>query len=172
MEKELKKAILDIPDFPKKGVIFKDITPVLQDKKLFVKLVDSLAKRYKTKKIDAVVCVDARGFLIGAPLAYKLKASLIPVRKPGKLPRAVYSQEYALEYGTDSLEMHRDAVKKGDNVLIVDDVLATGGTAGAAAKLIEKSGGNIEEICFIMALDFLNGGQKLKSYKTFSLIHY
>ncbi len=172
MEKAVRKAILDVPDFPKKGIIFKDMMPVLKDAKLFAKLIDFLAKRYKNKKIDAVVCMEARGFLLGAPLAYKLKASLVPVRKPGKLPRATYKQEYALEYGTDSLEIHRDGITKGDNVLIVDDVLATGGTAGAVAKLVEKCGGNIKEMCFVMELDFLKGSEKLRPNKIYSLIHY
>jgi adenine phosphoribosyltransferase len=172
MEKELRKAVLDVPDFPKKGIIFKDLTPVLKDAKLFAKVVDFLAKRYKTKKIDAVVCMEARGFLIGAPLAYKLKASLVPVRKPGKLPRATYKQEYALEYGTDSLEMHRDAIAKGDNILIIDDVLATGGTASAVAKLVENCGGKIKEMCFLMELDFLKGSEKLKPNRVYSIVHY
>jgi adenine phosphoribosyltransferase len=172
MEKELKKAVLDVPDFPKKGVIFKDFTPVLKDKKLFARLVDTLAKRYKSKKIDAVVCMEARGFLLGAPLAYKLKAALIPVRKPGKLPRKVYSQTYALEYGTDSLEIHADAISKGDNVIIIDDVLATGGTAQAVVKLVEKCGAKINEIAFVIELDFLKGREKLKGSKVFSVIHY
>jgi adenine phosphoribosyltransferase len=172
MEKELKKAILDVPDFPKKGVIFKDFTPVLKDKKLFARLVDSLAKRYKSRKIDAVVCMEARGFLLGAPLAYKLKAALIPVRKPGKLPRKVYSQTYALEYGTDSLEIHADAISQGDNVVIIDDVLATGGTAQAVVKLVEKCGAKINEIAFVIELDFLKGREKLKGSKVFSVIHY
>jgi adenine phosphoribosyltransferase len=168
MEKELKKAILDVPDFPKKGVIFKDFTPVLKDKKLFARLVDSLAKRYKSRKIDAIVCMEARGFLLGAPLAYKLKAALIPVRKPGKLPRKVYSQTYAL----DSLEIHADAISQGDNVVIIDDVLATGGTAQAVVKLVEKCGAKINEIAFVIELDFLKGREKLKGSKVFSVIHY
>lgn len=172
MEKELKKAVLDVPDFPKKGIIFKDFTPVLQDGKLFAKLIDALAKRYRDKKIDAVVCMEARGFLLGAPLAYRLKAALIPVRKPGKLPRKVFSQLYALEYGEDSLEMHADALSKGDNVVIIDDVLATGGTAGAVIKLVEKSGAKIKELAFVIELDFLKGREKLKGNKIFSVIHY
>jgi adenine phosphoribosyltransferase len=172
MEKKLKKAVLDVPDFPKKGIIFKDFTPVLKDAKLFASLIDSLAKRYKSKKIDAIVCMEARGFLLGAPLAYRLKCALVPVRKPGKLPRKVYSQEYALEYGTDSLEIHADALSKGDNVVILDDVLATGGTAGAVVKLVEKCGAKIKELAFVIELDFLKGREKLASNKVFSVIHY
>ena len=140
--------------------------------KNYSRLVDTLAKRYKSKKIDAVVCMEARGFLLGAPLAYKLKAALIPVRKPGKLPRKVYSQTYALEYGTDSLEIHADAISKGDNVIIIDDVLATGGTAQAVVKLVEKCGAKINEIAFVIELDFLKGREKLKGSKVFSVIHY
>lgn len=172
MEKELRKTVLDVPDFPKKGIIFKDLTPVFKDKKVFKKLIDSLAKRYKGKGITTVVSVEARGFLLGAPLAYKLGASLVPVRKPGKLPRQVYKQDYALEYGTDSLEIHRDAIAKGEKVLIIDDVLATGGTVGAVTKLVEKCGGKIVELAFMIELDFLKGKEKLKPYKIYSILHY
>ncbi|MCE5300857.1 MAG: adenine phosphoribosyltransferase [Spirochaetia bacterium] len=172
MEKELKKAILDVPDFPKKGIIFKDLTPVFKDKKVFKKLIDTLGKRYKSKKITAVVCVEARGFLLGAPLAYKLGAALVPVRKPGKLPGQTFKQEYALEYGTDALEIHRDAVGKGDRVLILDDVLATGGTAGAVTKLVEKCGAKVTELAFVIELDSLKGREKVKPHKVFSMVHY
>lgn len=172
MEKQLRKIILDVQDFPKKGIIFKDLTPLFQDKKVFKKLIDFLAKKYKNKGISSVVSVEARGFLIGAPLAYKLGASLVPVRKPGKLPRLVYKQEYALEYGTDALEIHQDAIKKGEKVLIIDDVLATGGTVGAVSKLVEKCGGKIVEMAFLIELDFLKGAEKLKPYKVYSVLHY
>ncbi len=172
MEKQLRKAVLDVPDFPKKGIIFKDLTPVFKDKKVFKKLIDFLAKRYKGKGITTVVSVEARGFLLGAPLAYKLGASLVPVRKPGKLPRQVYKQEYALEYGTDTLEIHTDAIAKGEKVLIIDDVLATGGTVGAVTKLVEKCGGRIVELAFMIELDFLKGREKLKPYKVYSILHY
>ncbi|MEI7541735.1 MAG: adenine phosphoribosyltransferase [bacterium] len=172
MEKKLRKIVLDVPDFPKKGIIFKDLTPLFKDKESFKKLIDFLAKRYKNKGIDTVVSVEARGFLLGAPLAYKLGASLVPVRKPGKLPRPVYKQEYALEYGTDSLEIHKDAIGKGEKVLVIDDVLATGGTAGAVAKLVDKCGGKIVEFAFIIELDFLKGNEKLKPHKVYSMLHY
>jgi adenine phosphoribosyltransferase len=172
MEKLLRKMIADVPDFPKKGVIFKDLTPLFNDKKAFKKLIDTLAKRYKNKGISAVVCVEARGFLIGAPLAYKIGAGLVPVRKPGKLPRQTYKQEYALEYGTDALEIHRDAIKPGQKVIILDDVLATGGTMGAVVKLVETCGGKISEIAFVIELDFLKGAEKLKPNKIYSMVHY
>lgn len=172
MEKKLRKIVLDVPDFPKKGIIFKDLTPLFKDKKTFKQTIDFLAKRYKSKGIDTVVSVEARGFLLGAPLAYKLGASLVPVRKPGKLPRPVYKQEYALEYGSDSLEIHKDAIGKGEKVLVIDDVLATGGTAGAVAKLVDKCGGKIVEFAFIIELDFLKGNEKLQPHKVYSVLHY
>jgi len=172
MEKLLKGIIKDVPDFPKKGIIFKDLTPVFQNKNAFKKLIDYFYKKFKNKKIDKVVCVEARGFLIGAPLAYKLGAGLIPVRKPGKLPRETYKVEYELEYGKDALEIHKDAINEVDKVLIIDDLLATGGTVSAVAQLVEKSKGKIEAIAFIVELDFLKGREKLSKYKIFSIVHY
>ena len=172
MEKLLKKTEVDVLDFPKKGIIFKDLTPVLKDKKVFKKLIDVLYKRYKTRKIDKVVCVEARGFLIGAPLAYKLGAGLVPVRKPGKLPRDRFKIEYALEYGTDALEIHKDAIDKGDRVLLLDDVLATGGTVAAVISLLENFDCKLEEVAFVMELDFLKGRKKLGKNKVFSVVHY
>jgi adenine phosphoribosyltransferase len=172
MEKLLKGIIKDVPDFPKKGIIFKDLTPVFKNKNAFKKLIDYFYKKFKNKKIDKVVCVEARGFLIGAPLAYKLGAGLIPVRKPGKLPRETYKVEYELEYGKDALEIHKDAINEGDKVLIIDDLLATGGTVSAVAQLVEKSKGKIEAIAFIVELDFLKGREKLSKYKIFSIVHY
>ena len=172
MEKLLKKTVVDVLDFPKKGIIFKDLTPVLKDKKVFKKLIDVLYKRYKTRKIDKVVCVEARGFLIGAPLAYKLGAGLVPVRKPGKLPRDRFKKEYALEYGTDALEIHKDAIDKGDRVLLLDDVLATGGTVAAVISLLENFDCKLEEVAFVMELDFLKGRKKLGKNKVFSVVHY
>ncbi|MEI7640395.1 MAG: adenine phosphoribosyltransferase [bacterium] len=172
MEKLLKKTVVDVLDFPKKGIIFKDLTPVLKDKKVFKKLIDVLYKRYKTRKIDKVVCVEARGFLIGAPLAYKLGAGLVPVRKPGKLPRDRFKIEYALEYGTDALEIHKDAIDKGDRVLLLDDVLATGGTVAAVISLLENFDCKLEEVAFVMELDFLKGRKKLGKNKVFSVVHY
>jgi adenine phosphoribosyltransferase len=172
MEKTLKKAIIDVPDFPKPGIIFKDITGIFKDKKVFKALINFLHKRYKGKKIDAIVAIESRGYIFGAPLAYKLGVPLIPARKPGKLPRAVYKAEYALEYGTDALEIHKDALGKGDRVLVLDDLLATGGTAGAAIKLVETAGASVAELAFVIELDFLKGREKLKGYKVFSIVHY
>jgi adenine phosphoribosyltransferase len=172
VEKLLKKVIKDVPDFPKPGIIFKDITGIFKDKKVFKALINFLHKRYKSKKIDAIVAIESRGFIFGAPLAYKLGVPFIPARKPGKLPRAAYKVEYALEYGKDALEIHKDALKAGQNVLVIDDLLATGGTAGAAAKLVETAGASVAELCFVIELDFLNGREKLKGYKAFSIAHY
>jgi adenine phosphoribosyltransferase len=172
MEKELKKVIRDVQDFPKKGIIFKDLTPVLKDGKIFKKLIDFFYKRYKNKSIDKVVCVEARGFLIGAPLAYKLGKPLIPARKPGKLPGKTLKIEYSLEYGTDALEILSDAIDEGDKVLIIDDLLATGGTTAAVSQLVEKFGAKVAELAFIVELDFLKGREKLGKYKVFSIVHY
>ncbi|HDQ26095.1 MAG TPA: adenine phosphoribosyltransferase [bacterium] len=172
MEKLIKKAIKDVPDFPKPGIIFKDLMPVFGDGKMLRKMTDFLAKRYKTKKIGAVVCCEARGFLVGAPLAYRLGVPLVPVRKQGKLPRAVYRVSYDLEYGSNTLELHRDALKKGQKVLIIDDLLATGGTVEAAARLVEKCGAKVGELAFIVELDFLKGRDRLKKYKVYSIARY
>lgn len=169
---DLKKAIRDVPDFPKKGIIFKDITPLLQNTKLFKKAVDKLAGRFKDKKIDAVVSVESRGFILGSAIAYKLGASFIPVRKKGKLPYRTYSATYDLEYGQDTLEMHQDAIAGGDRVLIIDDLLATGGTLGAVIGLVEKMGGEIAGIGFLIELSFLKGREKNKDYEIFSLIKF
>jgi adenine phosphoribosyltransferase len=172
MEKKLKSIIKDVPDFPKPGIIFKDLTPVFKEKKVFKSLIDYLYKRYKNKKPDAIVAIESRGFIIGAPLAYKIGVPFIPVRKPGKLPRETYKVTYSLEYGTDALEIHKDALNKNDRVLIIDDLLATGGTANAVATLVEKSGAKVIEIAFIVELDFLKGREKLKGRKIFSIVHY
>ncbi|MBU4376498.1 MAG: adenine phosphoribosyltransferase [Candidatus Omnitrophica bacterium] len=169
---ELKAAIRDVPDFPKKGIIFKDITPLLKDAALFKKAVDALVDQFKDKKIDRVVSVESRGFILGSAIAYKLEASFIPVRKKGKLPHLTYYAEYALEYGTDILEMHQDAIQKGDKVLIIDDLLATGGTLGAAINLVEKMGAEIAGIGFLIELAFLKGREKNKGHEIFSLIKY
>ena len=142
---DLKSMIRDIPDFPKKGIIFKDITPLLKDKRALKSIVDTLSGRYKGKKIDLVVCVEARGFILGSAIAYKLGAGMIPVRKKGKLPYRTKSITYDLEYGTDTLEMHEDALEKGTNVLVIDDLLATGGTAAATCDMVTKAGGTIVE---------------------------
>jgi adenine phosphoribosyltransferase len=168
----LKDFIRDIPDFPKKGVVFKDITPLLADKKAFTYTIDAIAFHFDRDEIDRVLGIEARGFMIAAPLSYRFTAGLIPVRKRGKLPWKVEVQEYELEYGMDQLEVHRDAIKQGDRILIVDDVLATGGTALATAMLTERCGGKVAGIATIMELTFLGGREKLKGYEVFSLISF
>jgi len=172
MENELKKYIRDVPDFPKQGIIFKDLTPIFNQSKIFKRLIDYLYKKYKKSKIDKIVCIEARGFLIGAPLAYKLGKSLVPARKKGKLPGKTLQIEYALEYGTDKLEILVDAIKKDEKVLIIDDLLATGGTTEAVCKLVEKFGAKVAELAFVVELDFLKGRDKLENYKVFSIVHY
>jgi adenine phosphoribosyltransferase len=169
---DLAKIIRDIPDFPKPGIIFKDITTLLSDAEAFKQAVDSLAGQYAGQQIDMVACVEARGFIFGAPLAYKLGAGLAVIRKPGKLPYKTHQQSYELEYGTDTLEIHRDAILPGQRVLIVDDLLATGGTIGAVTEMIKKLKGDIAGIAFLIELTFLNGRDKLKDYDIFSLIKY
>ena len=172
MLESLKNAIRDIPDFPKEGIIFKDITTLLQDGKLFKKSVDIMAEKFIDNKIDIVAGIESRGFIFGAAIAYKLGASFVPIRKKGKLPHKTVSAEYALEYGVDSVEIHEDAVKEGQKVLLVDDLLATGGTISASAELIEKLKGDIIGICFLIELTFLEGIKKLEKYDVTSLIKY
>jgi len=167
---ELEKKIRDIPGFPKAGIIFKDITPLLLDTKSFKQAIDIMADYYKDKNITSIVSAEARGFIFGGALAYKLGVGFIPARKPGKLPYKTVRQKYELEYGTDALEIHEDAIKFGDRVLIVDDVIATGGTTVAQAELIEKMGGEVVGFCFLVELAFLNPREKLKEYDVFSLI--
>jgi len=169
---ELSKKIRNIPNFPKKGILFRDITPLLQDSDSFRKAIRLLANPYRDKKIDVVVSAEARGFILGAGVAYELGAGFIPVRKPGKLPYKVRKTSYELEYGEDTLEIHQDGVKKGDRVLIFDDLLATGGTAKAICELVEELEGKIVGICFLIELLSLKGRDKLKGYETFSLIKY
>ena len=169
---DLKKIIRDVPDFPKKGIIFKDITTLLARGDLFQKVIDQIANHYKSKKIEKVVGIESRGFIFGAAVAYKLHAGVVPIRKKGKLPYKTVSTTYALEYGTDTLEMHEDALKKGTKVLIVDDLLATGGTAKATADLVRKVGGEIIGLSFLIELAFLKGRENLKGYDIFSLIKY
>ena len=166
----LKAAIRDIPGFPKAGVIFKDITTLLRDKNRFREAVDLLAEKFKGKSIDAVLSVEARGFIFGAALAYKLGSAIVPVRKKGKLPFKTFAVTYELEYGKDTLEIHQDAFKKGDNILIVDDLLATGGTSRAVIDLVEKMGGHIVGLAFLIELTPLKGREKLKGYEVVSLI--
>ena len=172
MNTDLKQYIRDVPGFPKKGIIFKDITTLLKNPIALNLTLDILYDRVKDLKIDKVVGIEARGFIFGGMIAEKLNAGFIPVRKPGKLPAEVFQQTYELEYGTDTIEIHKDAISKGDRILLHDDLLATGGTAKAACDLIEKIGGTIVEALFIIELGFLNGRDQLKNYKVDSLINY
>ncbi len=172
---DYESRIASIPDYPEKGVIFKDITPLLADPDSLVNLVDDIADHFLGRGITKVVGAEARGFLVGAPVAYKLGAGFVPARKPGKLPREVYSQPYLLEYGTDELQIHKDALKPDDVALIVDDLVATGGTAAATAKLVEQSGARIEGFSFILELTFLNPREVIaRDYpeqEVYTLIH-
>ncbi len=168
----LEDRIRDIPDFPQKGVLFKDITPLLQDPAAFREAMDRLAAHYKDAGIEAVIGVESRGFIFGAPLAYLLNCAFVPVRKFGKLPSQTVSVEYALEYGTNIVEVHMDAIKPGQRVLIVDDLLATGGTVTAAIELVEKLGGDIAGIAFLVELNYLKGRERLKGHDVFALIKY
>ncbi|TWJ13644.1 adenine phosphoribosyltransferase [Geobacter argillaceus] len=169
---DLKSIIRDIPDFPKKGIIFKDITTLLADAKSFQRMVDLLAHRYIGQHVDKVVGVEARGFIIGAALAYKLGAGVVLVRKPGKLPAETFKKTYDLEYGTDTLEIHTDAIKPGEKVLLADDVLATGGTMAAVVDMVQQMGGDLVECCFMTELTFLHGRQKLPKGKVHSLLTF
>lgn len=169
---DLKEIIRDIPDFPKEGIIFKDITPLLQSPLAFAKAIEDIASHFAERKIDLILGAEARGFILGGALAYKLKTGFIPARKPGKLPYSVTRAIYELEYGTDSLEIHEDSIRQGEKVLIVDDVLATGGTAKAKAELVEKLKGEVVGIAFLIELGFLKGREKLSDYDVFSLITY
>jgi adenine phosphoribosyltransferase len=168
----LKKLIREIPDFPKPGILFYDITTLLKDKLGLAQLIDVLSEHYLDKKVDLVLGMEARGFIFGPAVAYRLNAGFIPVRKPGKLPAATAKFDYALEYGTNTLEIHIDAIKKGQRVIIVDDLLATGGTAEATTKLAASCGAEIVGLGFVVELDFLNGRDKLNGYDVFSLLHY
>jgi adenine phosphoribosyltransferase len=169
---QLKKLIREVPDFPKKGILFYDITTLLKDKRGFAMLIDALAEHYINKDVDLVLGMEARGFIFAPALAYRLNAGFVPVRKPGKLPAATAKYDYALEYGTNTLEIHKDAIQPGQNVLIVDDLLATGGTAEATTKLAASLGAKIAGLSFVVELDFLKGRDKLKQYDVFSLLHY
>jgi len=168
----LKELIREVPDFPKPGILFYDITTLLKDKLGLAQLIDTLSEYYLDKKVDLVLGMEARGFIFGPAVAYRLNAGFIPVRKPGKLPAATAKFDYALEYGTNTLEIHTDAIKKGQRVIIVDDLLATGGTAEATTKLAASCGAEIVGLGFVVELDFLNGRDKLKEYDVFSLLHY
>ncbi|NQT67549.1 MAG: adenine phosphoribosyltransferase [Actinobacteria bacterium] len=169
---DLKQKIRNIPDFPKKGVVFRDITTLLGDAEAFKYSVDRMVEYWRGKKIDAVLGAEARGFIFGAVIAYKLGVGFIPVRKPGKLPYKTCQASYDLEYGKNILQMHVDAIKKGDKILIVDDLVATGGTAKAKVELVEKMGGEVVGFCFLIELEFLNPRKILKDYDIFSLIKY
>ena len=169
---EIQNAIRTIPDFPKAGILFKDITPLLADARLFAGTIDLLTANFRPGMIDAVVGIDARGFIFAAAAALKLSAGFVPVRKKGKLPFQTHEQDYALEYGTATVAMHVDALKPGSRVLLIDDLLATGGTAAAAAALVQKLGGQILEISFLIELGFLHGREKLKQFPLQSLVIY
>ena len=168
----LKASIRDVPDFPKKGIVFKDITPILSNGQLFGLAVNIFAERYRRKSVEKIVAIDARGFIFGGALANYLGVGLAMVRKKGKLPYESHRHDYELEYGQGTLELHIDAVEKRQRVVIIDDLLATGGTAEAAAKLVEKCGGEIVELAFLVELGFLHGRDKLEKYPVFSAITY
>src|SRR5882762_10878046 len=161
---QLKQLIREVPDFPKKGILFYDITTLLKDKRGFATLIDQFSEHYIRHHIDLILGMEARGFIFGPALAYRLNAGFVPVRKPGKLPAATVKVEYELEYGSNALELHQDAIEKGQRVLIVDDLLATGGTAEATARLATLLGGQIAGLAFVVELDFLNGREKLEPY--------
>lgn len=169
---DLKQKIRNIPDFPKKGVVFRDITTLVGDVEAFKYSVDRMVEYWRGKKIDAILGAEARGFIFGGVMAYKLGVGFIPVRKPGKLPYRTCQVSYDLEYGKNILQIHIDAIKKGDKILIVDDLVATGGTAKAKAELVEKMGGEVVGFCFLIELEFLNPRKILKDYDIFSLIKY
>jgi len=169
---EIEQAIRNVPDFPQAGIQFKDITPVLADARLFSGAIDLLTEKFKPGSVDAVVGIDARGFIFAAAAAVKLRAGFVPVRKKGKLPHQTIEQDYALEYGSATVAMHVDALKPGARVVLIDDLLATGGTSAAAAALVTKLGANILEIGFLIELKFLNGREKLKGWPVRSIIAY
>lgn len=172
LEQEIRAAIRDVPDFPKPGIVFKDITPLLADAALFPRATAAMADPYRAAGITHVVAIESRGFLLGAPVAQRLGAGLIPVRKPGKLPSKTAAVEYALEYGTDKLEIHADACDHAARVLIVDDVLATGGTAKATAELVRGTGATLVGFSFLMTLGFLNGAERLRGTRIEQVLTY
>lgn len=169
---DLPSLIRNVPDFPQPGIQFKDITTLLSNGPAFRQVIQTLVARYADRNLDAIIGIESRGFILGAPLAYELQIGFVPVRKPGKLPAETYQVEYELEYGTNKLEIHCDALKAGARVLIIDDLLATGGTVLAASKLVEQVGGKVEELAFLVELSFLNGRERLVQYPIFSLIQY
>jgi adenine phosphoribosyltransferase len=168
----IRQAVRDIPDFPKPGIVFRDITPLLSNGPLFRKTIDIFATRYRSQKIDTVLGIESRGFIIGSALAYALGAGFSVVRKPGKLPFETHKASYQLEYGTDTLEIHSDGLPSHARVVIADDLIATGGTAAATAKLVSELGGTVVECAFVIELSFLKGREKLKPYGVFSLLRY
>jgi len=169
---DVRSLVLDVPDFPKKGIVFKDITPLLADAKAFAQTIDQMAAPFENAGIGIVAGIESRGFLLATPIAYRLKAGVVPIRKKGKLPRKTHSASYALEYGEDSIEAHADAFPRGTKVLLVDDVLATGGTAKAACELLGKIGGEVAGLSFLIELGFLKGRDKLPGRTINSLITY
>ena len=171
-ESLLRSMIRDVPDWPQPGIVFKDITPLLGDGEAFRCMVDSLAARFSDRPVDKVVGIEARGFILAAPIAYLLDAGFVPVRKAGKLPWRTRVEEYSLEYGTDRLEMHQDAIDEGDNVLVVDDVLATGGTAAATLRLVAAAGGKVAGLGFVIELAFLGGRARVGEHDAVSLLTY
>ena len=172
MESLLRQHIRDVPDFPKPGILFKDITPLLQKPDVFQRIIDSFVERYKDEKVDVVVGIESRGFLFGTPIAHQLGASFVPVRKKGKLPYTTVDISYDLEYGSATIEMHTDAIGAGHRAVVIDDLLATGGTADAACQLIERQGGSVVECAFVVELAFLNGREKMGDRRIHSLVTY
>jgi adenine phosphoribosyltransferase len=172
LAEDLKQLIREVPDFPKPGITFYDITTLLKDKAGFRRTIDALQEHYRNNPVDVVVGIEARGYFFAPAMAHALNAGFVPVRKPKKLPHIVRSIDYQLEYGTDQLEIHADAIEPGQNVLIIDDVLATGGTASAVAALVEQLGGRIAGLGFVIELTFLHGRKKLSNYDVFSLLQY
>lgn len=169
---QIKALIRDVPDFPEPGIVFRDITPVLADPIAFSTIIDLIVVHFGRGNVDKVVGIEARGFILAAPVAYHFGAGVVPVRKKGKLPADTIDEEYSLEYGSATLEIHRDAVTPGERVLVVDDVLATGGTARAAASLVERIGGKVSGISCLIELDALGGREKIAGHELFTLIHY
>lgn len=169
---DLKAVIREVPDWPKKGILFYDVTTLLKNGPCFEQTIDALVGPYKGKQIDLVIGIEARGFIFAPPVAYALKAGFVPVRKPGKLPAAKFKVNYDLEYGTDSLEIHQDAIQPGQRVLIVDDLIATGGTAKAVAEMTEAMGATVVGLNFVVELTFLNGREKLRKYDVRSILRY
>ena len=170
--KRIEDYVISIPDFPEEGVIFRDVTSILQDADGFALAVDSMQKLLEDSKVDVIVGTESRGFIFGTPVAYEMGKSFVPARKPGKLPRETVSMEYALEYGTGTIELHKDSIKPGQKVVIIDDLIATGGTVEAIAKLVEELGGEVVKICFVMELAGLKGREKLQKYDVDSAIIY